>query len=156
MAVALSYLKLLSTKTACATRCVAAAVAASAAAAAAVAAPRGTDESAVLTLKKEEQRHNLESSCEMSIRPRRGRPEKRDFTYSLNVERSSLPVNPRGTIMCISIRIVDAKSSARLLTRMRVIRETQEPPGTITARGGVSKVIRLHGSITISSITMLL
>lgn len=86
---------------------------------------------------------------------RRGRPEKRDFTYSLNVERSSLPVNPR-SIMRASIRIVDAKSSARLLTRMRVIRETQEPPGTITARGGVSKVIRLHGSITISSITMLL
>lgn len=80
-------------------RGVAAAVDAAAVAASA-AAPRGTNESAVLTLKKEEQRHNLESSCEMSIRSRRGRSEKRDFTYSLNVERSSLPVNPRGIFVC--------------------------------------------------------
>lgn len=126
-----------------------------AAVAASAAAPRGTNESAVLTLKKEEQRHNLESSCEMSIRPRRGRPKKRDFTYSLNVERSSLPVNSRGTFVCVSIPIIDAKSSTRLLTHMRVIRETQES-GTITMCGHVSKIIRLHGTITISSITMLL
>lgn len=132
-----------------------AAVAASAAAVTA-AAPRGTNESAVLTLKKEEQRHNLESSCEMSIRPRQGRPEKRDFTYSLNVERSPrFRWTPRGTFVCVSIRIIDAKSSTRLLTRIRVIRETQEP-GTITMCGHVSKVTRLHGTITISSITMLL
>jgi len=53
---------------------IAAAVAAAVATSAADAAmPRGTNESAVLTLKKEEQRHNLESSCGMSIRPQRGR-----------------------------------------------------------------------------------
>jgi hypothetical protein len=47
----------------------------------------------ILTSKKEEQRHNLESSCEMSIRPRPG-PETRDFTHSLIGERSPLPVRP--------------------------------------------------------------